>query len=297
MLQVHGLICKGRSNLSELDQNPVVNIESLGWNDLVFLKRKTSALIRDFTDKIINIDTNRLPELNKKIYEQKKVLKKFVLEDRQNRTDIHYTNSDLLAISEKISKSKDFVSIMQHRLPYEKEENLLHIIQHNESLINESKYLSTREKDQILSLIKDASMKMDAIKAFRTIKEQLLHFETQSENIKNSLNRLDEKHRLYQREITNCSRTIKDLFDSKHQIAKEREGYLQKYNELLLQLDKVNARLDMMAEMRKRQRQQYPRAMSDDNLVKAKESAKKKLQSGSKLSFDELRLLYNENEP
>jgi uncharacterized coiled-coil DUF342 family protein len=296
MLQVPGLICKGRLNLSELDQNPLVNIESLGWNDLVFLKRKTSALIREFTDKIINIDTNRLPQLNQKIYEQKKVLKKFVLKAKQNRLNIQYTNSDLLAISEKISKSKNFLSTMQHRLPQEKQENLLHIIQYNESLINERKYRGIREKDQILSLIKDASMKMDAIKAFLTIKEQLLHFETQCENIKKSFNVLNEENHLYQTEIANCNKTIKALFDSKHQIAQEREGYLQKYNETLLQLDKINARLDMMAEMRKIQHQQYHRAISDDDLLKAKESAKKKLQSGSKLSFDELRLLYNENE-
>jgi len=278
-----------------LDRNSIDNIELLQWNELVYLKRKSLASIREFAENIIAIDTNRIPQINQKIHEQKKILKTFLPKAKQNQIDIQQTSSDLLAISEKISKSKNFLSTMQHRLPVENEENLLHIIQYNESIIKEKKYANSNEKDQIFSRTKDASMKIDAIRAFRTVKEQLLYFETQCEAIKKSFNTLNEENSLCHRKIGDCNMTIKALLDSKHQIAKERGSYLQSYNELLLHLGKINARLDMMAKSRKRQNQRYPNAISRDELLKARELAKRKLQSGSKLSFDELRLLYNDN--
>jgi uncharacterized coiled-coil DUF342 family protein len=49
-----------------------------------------------------------------------------------------------------------------------------------------------------------------------------------------------------------------------------------------------------MSEMRQRQRQEYGYGLPDDALFRVKETAKKKLQSGSKLTFEELKLLYSE---
>ena len=45
-----------------------------------------------------------------------------------------------------------------------------------------------------------------------------------------------------------------------------------------------------MSEMREKQRQEYGHGLPSDALFKVKETAKKKLESGSKLSFDELKL-------
>jgi uncharacterized coiled-coil DUF342 family protein len=61
-------------------------------------------------------------------------------------------------------------------------------------------------------------------------------------------------------------------------------------------LDKINAQLDIIAGERRRQKQDNFRAVYGVNIIEAKDSAKKKLQSGSKLTLEELRLLYDENE-
>ena len=58
--------------------------------------------------------------------------------------------------------------------------------------------------------------------------------------------------------------------------------YLKKYNETITQLDIINARLNIMAEMRKQQRQEYGQGLPNDALFKVKETAKKSLASGSK---------------
>ncbi|MGI8834482.1 MAG: hypothetical protein ACR2IS_17830, partial [Nitrososphaeraceae archaeon] len=111
-----------------------------------------------------------------------------------------------------------------------------------------------------------------------------------------SIRTLDDEYYTLQREISRCKSKIKNLFDSKHEIIAERADLLLKYNGISIQLDKINAQLDIIAGERRRQKQDNFRAVYNVNISEAKDSAKKKLQSGSKLSLEELRLLYDENE-
>jgi uncharacterized coiled-coil DUF342 family protein len=282
--------------LPRLDQNPVSNIGSLHWNDLVLMKRNLSLSIREVTQQIIDIDANTLPRLNQEIQKTKKEVKQLIVKSNHNRMSIQSANSDLLDLSGKIRQSKNFLSMMQNRLPEETEETLLQVSKINQSLIDRGNYGSTREKDQILSVIRDASMKVDAIRAFRAIKEQLQHLESQCQVTKISIRTLDDESRLLQGEISKCKGKIQNLFDTKRQAIEEREDCLSKYNQISMQLEKVNAQLDLLAEARRRQRQDHPRPVYNADVSKAKEFAKKKLQSGAKLSLEELRLLYNENE-
>lgn len=281
--------------MPRLDQDPVSNT-ALDWNDLVLMKRNLSLSIREVTQRIIDIDANTLPRLNQEIQKIKKELKELIVKSNHNRMSIQTANSDLLDLSGKIRQSKNFLSMMQNRLPEETEETLLHVSKINQSLIDGGNYGSAREKDQILSIIRDASMKMDAMRAFRAIKEQLQQLESQCQVTKMSTRTLDDESRLLQREISKCRGKIQNLFNAKHQAVEEREECLSKYNQISLQLEKVNGQLDLLAEARRRQRQDHPRAVHSANISKAKEFAKKKLQSGAKLSLEELRLLYNENE-
>jgi uncharacterized coiled-coil DUF342 family protein len=282
--------------LPKLDDNPVPNIMSLGWNDLVLLKRKLSSSLRNTTQNIINIDTNKLPRVNQQIYEEKTALNGLITKSKHNQMDIKAANAELLALSEKINKSKNFLGIMQNRLPQETEDSLLHVVKVNESLIHEGKYRSTREKDLILSIISDATMKIEAIKAFRTIRAQLQQLESRSELTTNSLLMLNDESQSLQQEISRCKKRIQTSFDSKHQIVSERSGCLSEYNDMSLQLEKLNAQMDLAADQRRRQRQEQIRPVHDMNISKAKEVARKKLQSGAKLSLEELRLLYDEND-
>ena len=280
--------------MPRLDQDPVSNTGTLDWNNLVLMKRNLSLCIREITQKTIDIEANTLPRINQEIQKTKKELKELIVKSNHNRMSIQSANSDLLDLSEKIRQSKNFLSMMQNRLPQDTEETLLQVSKFNQSLIDGGNYGSAREKDQILSIIRDASMKADAIRAFRAIKEQLQQLESQSHVTKTSTRTLDDESRLIRREISECKGKIQNLFNAKHQAVEEREDCLSKYNQISLQLEKVNAQLDLLAEARRRQRQDHPRAVHDANISKAKEFAKKKLQSGAKLSLEELRLLYNE---
>lgn len=277
-----------------IDEDAVRNLESLGWDDLVSTKRRLSAYIKELTNNIVDVERNLFRSINESIHNEKNVLNGLIQRSKQIRTEIQNNNSRLFSVSEKISQSKNFLSMMEYRLPLEKEDQLLQILQSNQKLLDLKHYKNEREKNEILTLVKDASMKLEAIKVTRVIRDQLSSFGSESENINKSLKLLEEEQQTIQMKIAESNNTINRLFDSKRNLSADHERYLNKYDETATILDKINARLNLMSEMRQRQRQEYGHGLPNDALFRVKETAKKKLESGSKLSFEELRLLYSE---
>jgi uncharacterized coiled-coil DUF342 family protein len=280
--------------LTTTDQNPSARIENLGWDDLVTSKRRLSGRVKELSEKIIDIERNRFRSINNNIHVEKNNLNNFLERTKQIRSQVQSKNSQLLSISEKISQSKDFLSMMESRISSDSEGHLFQSLNMLQKALDEKRYKSPREKNEILSSIKETSMKIEALKAIRIIKDQMREFDKESENLRNSLNLLDEEYRSLQRKISEINKIIDELFDLKRQLPAEREIYLKEYNEDLLQLEKINGRLDYMANMRKRQREEYGNALPKDTLFKLKEEAKKKMDSGSKLSLEELKLLYGD---
>jgi uncharacterized coiled-coil DUF342 family protein len=280
--------------LTTTDQNPSARIENLGWDDLVTLKRRLSGRVKELSEKIIDIERNRFRSINNNIHVEKNNLNNFLERTKQIRSQVQSKNSQLLSTSEKISQSKDFLSMMESRISSDAEGHLFQSLNMLQKALDEKQYKSPREKNEILSSIKETSMKIEALKAIRIIKDQMREFDKESENLRNSLNLLDEEYRSLQRKISEINKIIDELFDLKRQLPAEREIYLKEYNEDLLQLEKINGRLDYMANMRKRQREEYGNALPKDTLFKLKEEAKKKMDSGSKLSLEELKLLFGD---
>jgi len=280
--------------LTTTDQNPSARIENLGWDDLVTSKRRLSGRVKELSEKIIDIERNRFQSINNNIHVEKNNLNNFLERTKQIRSQVQSKNSQLLSISEKISQSKDFLSMMESRISSDAEGHLFQSLNMLQKALDEKRYKSPREKNEILSSIKETSMKIEALKAIRIIKDQMREFDKESENLRNSLNLLDEEYRSLQRKISEINMIIDELFDLKRQLPAEREIYLKEYNEDLLQLEKINGRLDYMANMRKRQREEYGNALPKDTLFKLKEEAKKKMDSGAKLSLEELKLLFGD---
>ena len=281
--------------MSSVDQNPVHDLESLNWDDLLSLKRSQLNQIKDLTDKIIDIEKNRFRLINENIQQEKNKLVNMTTRLAQIRTEMNSNNSQLLTISEKISKSKNFVSIMGTRLPSDNEVDLVRILESSQKLVDEKRYKNERQKNEALSVMNDASMKLEAIKAIRAVNEQLIDLKAQAEEIKKILKILENEGTTLQTQIADTHNKIDKLFVSKRQQAAEHQCCLKDYDEFLSTLDSVNSRLDAMAQWRKRQRQEYGYRPGDDALFKVKESAKKKFEAGAKLSFEELKLLYDED--
>jgi uncharacterized coiled-coil DUF342 family protein len=272
------------------------DLESLGWDDLVAQKRKLAGELKELTDKIIDIDRNQFHSIADSIREQRSSLEADTGRMKQIRDEVDKHNTYLLSVSEKLSQSKNFLSMMEARLPPEKEEDLQTLVQKNEAMIKAKEYKSEREKDEILSRIKDFAMKIEAIKATRTIREQFSQLMKESANINNTINQLNEERNLLRSKIDKTNAALDELYYSKRKLSSEHASHLTKYDLIAKQFDAINARLDAMSEMRRKQRKEYGYVVQSDALFKVKEEAKKKLRSGSKLSFEELKLLYGEKD-
>ena len=271
-------------------------LKSLGWDELVVLKRKLAAELKELTGKILEIDKNQLRTITDSIREQKNVLDAHTERLKHLRSEVEKRNSELLTVSENISKSKNFLSMMEIRLPPESEEELQEIAQKNQALVDSKDYRSEREKSEILSRVKEASMKIEATKATRTIKEQFSRLMEQSASINAAIRQLDEERDSLRTKISEINGTLDKLYDTKRKLAPERELHLSKYSDIAMELDAINERLDAMSEMRKKQREEYGYDLPSDALFKVREEARKKLEAGSKLSFEELKLLYGEKD-
>jgi uncharacterized coiled-coil DUF342 family protein len=270
--------------------------ESLGWHDLVAQKRQLASELKELSDKIIDIDKNQFRSIGNSIKEQKSLLDVYTDRLKKIRSEVDSRNSELLSVSEKLSQSRNFLSMMEARLPSEKEEDLHAVVQKNQDLIDAKDYKSERERNEILSRIKDATMKLEAIKATRTIRDQLSELSHESAGINNTIMQLNEERNSLRNKISEVNMVLDNLYDSKRKLNSQHQSYLTRYNSIANQFDAINTRLDSMSEMRRKQRKEYGYIEQSDALFKVKEEAKKKLQAGSKLSLEELKLLYGDKD-
>ena len=270
--------------------------ESLGWHDLVAQKRQLASELKELSDKIIDIDRNQFRSIGNSIKEQRSLLDAYTERLKQIRSEVDSRNSALFSVSEKLSQSRNFLSMMEARLPSEKEEDLHAVVQKNQDLIDAKDYKSERERNEILSRIKDATMKLEAIKAIRTIRDQLSELNHGSAGINNTIMQLNEERSSLRNKISEVNMVLDNLYDSKRKLTSQHQSYLTRYNSIANQFDAINARLDSMSEMRRKQRKEYGYIEQSDALFKIKEEAKKKLQTGSKLSLEELKLLYGDKD-
>ena len=97
------------------------DLESLGWNDLVAQKRQLTSELKELSDKIIDIDRNQLRSIGNSLKEQRGLLDAHTERLKQIRSEIDGRNSELLSVSEKLSQSRNFLSMMEARFTSEKE--------------------------------------------------------------------------------------------------------------------------------------------------------------------------------
>jgi uncharacterized coiled-coil DUF342 family protein len=279
-----------------MNQDPVQSIDSLSWDDLLSLKRGLVIQVKDLTAVIIDIEKNRIRLLNESIQKDKNEVVTLNGKLAEIRAQMNSNNSQLLATSEKISQFKNFVSTMGPRLPSEDEEVLIRTIGSSQRLVNEKCYKNEREKLEILTVMNDASMKLEAIKAIRTGKEQLETLTRLAEDINKTLKALHSEREAIENKVADAQSKLDSSYQARREQASERHNCLKKYDETLSALDTVNSRLDEMSRWRKRQRQEFGYRLRDDALFKVKESTKRKVQAGGKVDLEELRLLYDVDE-
>ncbi|HKH89313.1 MAG TPA: hypothetical protein VKA33_00955, partial [Nitrososphaera sp.] len=112
------------------------DLESLGWDDLIAQKRQLTSELKELSDKIIDIDKNQFRSIGNTVKEQRSILDAHTERLKQIKSEVDSHNSQLSSVSEKLSQSKNFLSVMEARLPPEKEEDLQTMVQKNQAIID-----------------------------------------------------------------------------------------------------------------------------------------------------------------
>ena len=267
------------------------------WADLVANKRQFAKELREITDKIVEAD-NTISDYEQNIKTKKNETKDCLHKIILFKEDLRNFNSELLAVSDKISQSKGFLSVVEKRLPKGDEAELIENMSKLKEKIDSPDFQS---KNDMLEQYRKASMNLEAVKAVRTVREQITKLGNDSKNLSNKIMKIEAEVISLEARISQNQVAIEKILSSKNSIQEKRETLMAEYNNVLSSLDGVNKKLDLMATDRKKfsatkqggyysSRDEY-----ESSMIEFKQSAERKMKAGEKLTLDELRIIFQEN--
>jgi chromosome segregation ATPase len=267
------------------------------WAELVANKRQFAKELREITDKIVEAD-NTISDYEQNIKTKKNETKDCLHKIILFKEDLRNFNSELLAVSDKISQSKGFLSVVEKRLPKGDEAELIENMSKLKEKIDSPDFQS---KNDMLEQYRKASMNLEAVKAVRTVREQITKLGDDSKNLSNKIMKIEAEMISLEARISQNQVAIEKILSSKNSIQDKRETLMAEYNNVLSSLDGVNKKLDLMATDRKKfsatkqggyysSRDEY-----ESSMIEFKQSAERKMKAGEKLTLDELRIIFQEN--
>ena len=267
------------------------------WTELVSSKRQYSQELRDLSEKIIELD-NTSRDLSKVIRTERTNLKESAHKINLCKEKISVLNSELSKMSENLSKSKSFLTIMESRLPKEDEQTLMAKLFELRSKIDKNPTESQFIKNEMLERYKMISMSLEALKAVKMVKDQVLRLKLDSKNLNDRIARAEQEVSNLQSMINEQIISVDKMVASKALLHEKRQFIMSQYNQSVDLLEKVNTRLDALASERKAFSESRSGQSSSNkykNLLRDfREKAQEKFKAGEKLTLDELRMAFED---
>jgi uncharacterized coiled-coil DUF342 family protein len=267
------------------------------WTELVSSKRQYSQELRDLSEKIIVVD-NTSRDLSNDIRTERTNLKESVRKINLSKEKISVLNSELSKVSEDLSKSKSFLTIMESRLPKEDEQTLMAKLLELRSKIDKNPTESQYIKNEMLERYKMISMSLEALKAVKMVKDQVLRLKLDSKNLNDRIVRAEQEVSNLQSMINEQIISVDKMVASKALLHEKRQFIMSQYNQSVDLLEKVNTRLDSLASERKAFSESRSNQSSSNkykNLLRDfREKAQEKFKAGEKLTLDELRMAFED---
>jgi len=267
------------------------------WTELVSSKRQYSQELRDLSEKIIEVD-NTSRDLSNDIRTERTNLKESVRKINLSKEKISVLNSELSKVSEDLSKSKSFLTIMESRLPKEDEQTLMAKLLELRSKIDKNPTESQYIKNEMLERYKMISMSLEALKAVKMMKDQVLRLKLDSKNLNDRIVRAEQEVSNLQSMINEQIISVDKMVASKALLHEKRQFIMSQYNQSVDLLEKVNTRLDSLASERKAFSESRSNQSSSNkykNLLRDfREKAQEKFKAGEKLTLDELRMAFED---
>jgi len=267
------------------------------WTELVSSKRQYSQELRDLSEKIIEVD-NTSRDLSNDIRTERTNLKESIRKINLSKEKISVLNSELSKVSEDLSKSKSFLTIMESRLPKEDEQTLMAKLLELRSKIDKNPTESQYIKNEMLERYKMISMSLEALKAVKMVKDQVLRLKLDSKNLNDRIVRAEQEVSNLQSMINEQIISVDKMVASKALLHEKRQFIMSQYNQSVDLLEKVNTRLDSLASERKAFSESRSNQSSSNkykNLLRDfREKAQEKFKAGEKLTLDELRMAFED---
>jgi uncharacterized coiled-coil DUF342 family protein len=267
------------------------------WTELVSSKRQYSQELRDLSEKIIEVD-NTSRDLSNDIRTERTNLKENIRKINLSKEKISVLNSELSKVSEDLSKSKSFLTIMESRLPKEDEQTLMAKLLELRSKIDKNPTESQYMKNEMLERYKMISMSLEALKAVKMVKDQVLRLKLDSKNLNDRIVRAEQEVSNLQSMINEQIISVDKMVASKALLHEKRQFIMNQYNQSVDLLEKVNTKLDSLASERKAFSESRSNQSSSNkykNLLRDfREKAQEKFKAGEKLTLDELRMAFED---
>jgi uncharacterized coiled-coil DUF342 family protein len=269
-----------------------------GWTNLIASKRSLSKQLRELTTQVIQVDST-ISEIGLGIKAEKARVRDFVNRINTLRENIANSNTELFQTSERISQSKGFLSLMQNRLPKEDANTLQADLNTLRTELDNNAKKSEIKRIDALERYKRTTMALEAIKAVTTVNEQCLALRDLSKNLTVAISKANYEISQLESNIAQSNNAIDRFVSSKAVIQEKRESMMLQYNKVLTNLESVNRRLDSIAKAGRNLNipsSYLSQGKNYDLISEFKQGAQKKLKAGEKLTLDELRMVFQEEE-
>jgi len=159
--------------------------------------------------------------------------------------------------------------------------------------------LSREEEKQLVGYVKDLEIKLKSWKRAYSTKQELTSLIDQIKSLKSKLDEMNDFKTKNDPEVRARHERVATMQNSRHQLFQEIEHIDGQLIQLEGSITKITQELDLLrgdkkslVEGRRVREHETSRARTREIVERAKGDARKKLEQGEKLSFDELRLVY-----
>lgn len=261
------------------------------WNKLVENKRRYSNQLHELTKKLIDLDS-QITELNNKIRNQRTIAQDYMNKLNINSKKIDNVNIELTSISYEVSKSKDFIRMLEKSTKSVPESELEKTITILKKRLDHDEGNPMSEKNSNLEEHKNTLMQLEALNALKTVRNQLSALNNTSMTLINS-NIILEKERVeIKQKLTDHRIFVRNFQDERKNLINNKTLLMHEYDEILAILESVNRKMDIISNNKKYASQGRSKDQHIRQIIEIKNNAAKKIKEGGKISLEELKLLY-----
>ena len=245
-------------------------------------RREIRNEIHDFTEKI-NVDRKALDEYYEKLSAFKAVRRDVLSKIRNMKTKSSEVEKELRQLEKGSPREGESLNERLKKAEWKLQ----------------TERLTRDEEKQLVGMVKELEIKLKAWKKAHSTKKELGEVLEQIRVLKKQLDEMNEFKSANDPEIKARHERVATMINSRHQLFQEIESINnqlmtlnENINKFTQELDELRTQRRGMVEGRRSRDHESSRAKTRELVERAKDDARKKLEQGGKLSFDELRLVF-----